>query len=189
MSFDVLQEKIIAKKNPTVAGLDPKPEQIPPHILKAAYAEKGETLAGAAEALRQVVLLREVLATIVEADGRSLEAEPEQDAGTEEAPGAEEGAEAEEPSTEAEEPSADAATTGAVRADEEPAVAASAPSATVEVELPGAEPAPETLEQPATPSTEEVVDAWSGGAESAPAAAEDAPPATADPAVPEDPRR
>ena len=53
MSFDVLQEKIIAKKNPTVAGLDPKPEQIPPHILKAAYAEKGETLAGAAEAVWQ----------------------------------------------------------------------------------------------------------------------------------------
>ena len=155
-----------------------------------AFVEKGEApLAGAAEALRQVVLLREVLATIVEADGRSLEAEPEQDAGTEEAPGAEEGAEAEEPSTEAEEPSADAATTGAVRADEEPADGASAPSATVEVELPGAEPAPETLEQPAAPSTEEVVDAWSGGAESAPAAAEDAPPATADPAVPEDPRR
>ena len=53
MSFDVLQEKIIAKKNPTVAGLDPKPEQIPPHILKAAYAEHGETLAGAAEAARR----------------------------------------------------------------------------------------------------------------------------------------
>ena len=53
MSFDVLQEKIIAKKNPTVAGLDPKPEQIPPHILKAAYAEHGETLAGAAEAVWQ----------------------------------------------------------------------------------------------------------------------------------------
>ena len=53
MSFDRLQEQIIAKKNPTVAGLDPKPEQIPPHILKAAYAEKGETLAGAAEAVWQ----------------------------------------------------------------------------------------------------------------------------------------
>ena len=50
MSFDTLQEKIIARKNPTVAGLDPKPEQIPPHILKAAYAQHGETLAGAAEA-------------------------------------------------------------------------------------------------------------------------------------------
>ena len=53
MSFDVLQDKIRAKKNPTVAGLDPKPEQIPPHILKAAYAQHGETLAGAAEAVWQ----------------------------------------------------------------------------------------------------------------------------------------
>ena len=26
MSFDVLQEKIIRMKNPTVVGLDPKPE-------------------------------------------------------------------------------------------------------------------------------------------------------------------
>ena len=53
MSFDVLQDKIRAKKNPTVAGLDPKPEQIPPHILKDAYAQHGETLAGAAEAVWQ----------------------------------------------------------------------------------------------------------------------------------------
>ena len=51
MSFDALQEKIRAKKNPTVAGLDPKPEQIPPHILKASYATYGETLQGAAEAV------------------------------------------------------------------------------------------------------------------------------------------
>lgn len=202
-----------------------------------AFVEKGEApLAGAAEALRQVVLLREVLATIVEADGRSLEAEPEEGFEAEATSGVEETTGAEE-STEAEEPSAEAATMGAVRADEEPAVAASAAGATIEVELPGAEPAPETLEQPVTdpsgerpaaayveaeqaaepssdpasgrapeatpvaeparetlkqpaaPSTEEVVDAWSGGAEGAPAAAEDAPPATADPAVPEDPRR
>ena len=51
MSFDALQEKIRAKKNPTVAGLDPKPEQIPPHILKASYETYGETLRGAAEAV------------------------------------------------------------------------------------------------------------------------------------------
>ena len=51
MSFDALQEKIRAKKNPTVAGLDPKPEQIPPHILKASYETYGETLQGAAEAV------------------------------------------------------------------------------------------------------------------------------------------
>ena len=51
MSFDALQEKIRAKKNPTVAGLDPKPEQIPPHILKASYETYGETLQGAAESV------------------------------------------------------------------------------------------------------------------------------------------
>ena len=51
MSFDALQEKIRAKKNPTVAGLDPKPEQIPPHILTASYETYGETLQGAAEAV------------------------------------------------------------------------------------------------------------------------------------------
>ena len=102
-----------------------------------AFVEKGEApLAGAAEALRQVVLLREVLATIVEADGRSLEAEPEEGSEAEATSGAEE--------------STEAATMGAVRADEEPADGASAPSATIEVELPGAEPAPETLEQPVT---------------------------------------
>ena len=34
-----------------MAGLDPKPEQIPPHILKASYETYGETLQGAAEAV------------------------------------------------------------------------------------------------------------------------------------------
>ena len=51
MSFDALQEKIIACKNPTVVGLDPKPEYVPEHIRKACYAQYGETLEGAAEAL------------------------------------------------------------------------------------------------------------------------------------------
>ena len=37
MSFDHLQDLIKAKKNPTVAGLDPKPEYVPPHIRKASY--------------------------------------------------------------------------------------------------------------------------------------------------------
>ena len=47
MSFDALQEKIRAKKNPTVAGLDPKPEQIPPPILKAAvYKRQPHTRCG-----------------------------------------------------------------------------------------------------------------------------------------------
>ena len=53
MSFDRLQEQIIQKQNPTVAGLDPKPEQIPPHILKEAYGRYGETLEGAAQAVWQ----------------------------------------------------------------------------------------------------------------------------------------
>ena len=44
MSVDVLQKKIIEKRNPTVAGLDPKPEQIPPHILKASYETYGLSL-------------------------------------------------------------------------------------------------------------------------------------------------
>ena len=51
MSFDTRQEKIIALKNPTVAGLDPKPEYVPTHILKDCYARYGETLEGAAEAI------------------------------------------------------------------------------------------------------------------------------------------
>ena len=51
MSFDVLQEKILAVKNPTVAGLDPKPEYVPEFLRKEAYAQYGETLQGAAEAI------------------------------------------------------------------------------------------------------------------------------------------
>ena len=53
MSFDLLQEKIIALKNPTVVGLDPKPEYVPEHIRKASYDQYGETLEGAAEAIFQ----------------------------------------------------------------------------------------------------------------------------------------
>ena len=51
MSFDVLQDKIRKLKNPTVAGLDPKPEYIPSHILSASYETHGVTLAGAADAV------------------------------------------------------------------------------------------------------------------------------------------
>ena len=53
MSFDVLQEKIRAMKNPTVAGLDARIEYVPEHIRRAAYAAHGETLSGAAEAIWQ----------------------------------------------------------------------------------------------------------------------------------------
>ncbi|MCI2106921.1 MAG: orotidine-5'-phosphate decarboxylase [Intestinimonas sp.] len=53
MSFDHLQDLIRAKNNPTVAGLDPRQEQIPPHLRKAAYDQYGRTLEGAAEAVWQ----------------------------------------------------------------------------------------------------------------------------------------
>lgn len=51
MSFDVLQEKILAVKNPTVVGLDPKPDYVPEHIRRECYAQYGQTLQGAAEAI------------------------------------------------------------------------------------------------------------------------------------------
>ena len=50
MSIDKLQDLIRKKKNPTVAGLDPRPDYIPPHILDAAIHEKGETLEALADA-------------------------------------------------------------------------------------------------------------------------------------------
>ena len=51
MSFDVLQEKILAKRNPTVAGLDAKPEYVPAHIRSLSYEKFGESLLGAADAI------------------------------------------------------------------------------------------------------------------------------------------
>lgn len=53
MSFDQLQDKIRAMKNPTVVGLDPMPELIPPSICKACFDKYGETFEGAAEAVYQ----------------------------------------------------------------------------------------------------------------------------------------
>ena len=47
MSFDVLQDKIRAMKNPTVAGLDARIEYVPEHIRQAAFAEHGAGLEGA----------------------------------------------------------------------------------------------------------------------------------------------
>ena len=46
MSFDVLQEKIIEKQNPTVAGLDARIEYVPEHIRKACYEQYGLNLRG-----------------------------------------------------------------------------------------------------------------------------------------------
>ena len=51
MSFDVLQDKIRAKKNPTVAGLDARVEYVPPFILKKHTEKHGETLEAAAQAV------------------------------------------------------------------------------------------------------------------------------------------
>ncbi len=48
-----LVKKIEANKAPIVVGLDPKLDFIPEHIKQKAFAEKGETLAGAAEAIWQ----------------------------------------------------------------------------------------------------------------------------------------
>ncbi len=43
MSIDVLQGAIRKLKNPTMLGLDPTPEWIPPHLLSAAIDAHGET--------------------------------------------------------------------------------------------------------------------------------------------------
>ncbi len=53
MSFDVLQDKIRAMKNPTVAGLDARIEYVPEYIRKQAFEEHGVGLKGAAEAIWQ----------------------------------------------------------------------------------------------------------------------------------------
>ena len=53
MSFDVLQDKIRAVKNPTVAGLDARIEYVPEYIRKAAFEQYGVGLKGAAEAIWQ----------------------------------------------------------------------------------------------------------------------------------------
>ena len=51
MSFDVLQDKIKAKRNPTVAGLDARVEYVPPFILKKHMDRHGKTLEAAAQAV------------------------------------------------------------------------------------------------------------------------------------------
>ena len=53
MSFDVLQDKIREKKNPTVAGLDARIEYVPEYLRKEAFAKYGVGLKGAAEAIWQ----------------------------------------------------------------------------------------------------------------------------------------
>lgn len=53
MSLDRLIRAIEEKNNPTVAGLDPKLEYIPAFIREEAYARFGQTLEGAAAAIRR----------------------------------------------------------------------------------------------------------------------------------------
>ena len=53
MSFDVLQDKIRAMKNPTVAGLDARIDYVPEHIRQSAYAQYGVGVKGACEAIYQ----------------------------------------------------------------------------------------------------------------------------------------
>ena len=68
MSFDVLQEKIRAMKNPTVAGLDARIEYVPAYIRQAAYEQYGVGLKGACEAIYQFnVGLMDALCDIVPA--------------------------------------------------------------------------------------------------------------------------
>ncbi|MDR2560139.1 MAG: orotidine-5'-phosphate decarboxylase [Oscillospiraceae bacterium] len=50
MSLDRLIEKIVETQNPTVVGLDPKPEYIPDFIKTRALAKRGETLKATARA-------------------------------------------------------------------------------------------------------------------------------------------
>ena len=52
MSIDALQTRIRKFKNPSMLGLDPTPELIPPHIIEAAYAQYGPPLKALGEAYR-----------------------------------------------------------------------------------------------------------------------------------------
>lgn len=50
MSVDALQMKIRKLKNPSMIGLDPTVELLPPHLLQQAYAEYGQSLRAIAAA-------------------------------------------------------------------------------------------------------------------------------------------
>ncbi|MBR2667960.1 MAG: orotidine-5'-phosphate decarboxylase [Oscillospiraceae bacterium] len=51
MSFDRLQRLILERKNPSVAGLDPRLEYVPEELRSRCIGEYGATLRGAAEAV------------------------------------------------------------------------------------------------------------------------------------------
>ena len=50
MAFDALQDKILTMGNPTVFGLDPKPDYVPKAIMDRCVSEYGETAMAVAEA-------------------------------------------------------------------------------------------------------------------------------------------
>lgn len=50
MAFDALQDGILRLRNPTVFGLDPKPDYIPAHIMERHISEKGLSLQTVADA-------------------------------------------------------------------------------------------------------------------------------------------
>ncbi|WP_114853637.1 Gfo/Idh/MocA family protein [Brachybacterium sp. YJGR34] len=144
-----------------------------------AFVEKGTVpVSGAAEARDQVTLMREVLAAIVGADGRSLEAEPEAEAEAEgvgaepaDAPDAAEGAG---------ETDADAATGAASDADADADADADVPDAEADV-------ASESGEAPSSEAPAEPVAAPDAESDPAPAAEEERPaPAAAPTGTPVD---
>ncbi len=51
MSIDILIDKIKAKGNPSVVGLDPRIEYVPQYIREESYATHGKNLKGAAKAI------------------------------------------------------------------------------------------------------------------------------------------
>ncbi len=68
MSVEVLQQKIRKKKNPTVAGLDPRPEYIPAEIVTRNLEQYGETPEGMAAAYAEFCCgLIDALAPVVPA--------------------------------------------------------------------------------------------------------------------------
>lgn len=68
MSVDRLIDAIGEKKNPTVLGLDPQPEHIPPEIMKKYIAERGRTLSALCGAYETYITgLIEALSGIVPA--------------------------------------------------------------------------------------------------------------------------